>query len=55
MVVGVLGVSVVNHVIMESGQEHAQIQHQPTEVLIVRDFQVKIVTRKHALVINLYF
>ena len=53
MVVGLLGQVVVSLVVLEDRLEHAQIQHQQTEDLTVLDLQVKLVTHKHVLVINI--
>ena len=53
MVVGVLGQAVVKPVVLEIGQEHAQIQNQPMEERNVMALQVKIVTC-NSVVIDLY-
>ena len=53
MVVGVLGEVVVKLVVLEYGQEPAQILLQHTEVLGVLDLHTKRATHKHALVITL--
>ena len=55
MVVGVFGVVVVKLVVVENRQEHAQILLHHKKVLIVLEIQIKLVTHKDALVINLYF
>ena len=55
MVVGVLGEVVPNPVVLEFRQEHAQILHQQMEGLSVLDLQVKLVTRKHVLVMIFIF
>jgi len=54
MVVGLLGRVVVNLVVLENRQEHAQIQHQQMEDLTVLDLQVNRVTHKHVLINRLY-
>ena len=53
MVLGVLGEDAVKRVLLGLRQEHAQILHQHMEDQIVPDPQVKLETRKCALVINL--
>ena len=55
MVVGVFGVVVAKLVVVENRQEHAQILLHHKKVLIVLEIQIKLVTHKDALVINLYF
>ena len=49
------GVVVVKLVVVENRQEHAQILLHHKKVLIVLEIQIKLVTHKDALVINLYF
>ena len=55
MVVGVHGELVVNLVVPEFRQEHAQTLHQQMEDLRVLDLQVKLVKLKHALVMGFCF
>jgi len=47
MAVGVSGEVVVNLVVLDVKQEHAQIPNQQGEVLDVLDFQAKFVTQKN--------